>query len=252
MKFMLLGSSNDFENKLIKDIVSAINKAISEDIVDDYQKLKLNPYRSNSFPQLTWDRINNNLSRITYVLGGYTKRGFWNMYSIFDRNTGYLYSFMREKRFYQIAKEKRHSMHYIQAMATIYNSELEPNQLSFFPMEPDKKEAQNIVNLICDSLGISSDIVKLHKVILFSTKNSILTNVSCCTVDRMLEVHETVDLTPFININESIVIEEVEDPVSKMNNPMQGLKFKPKAKERMELNDSLSIIEEDEENKKIE
>ena len=61
-----------------------------------------------------------------------------------------------------------------------------------------------------------------------------------------------IDLTSYININENIVVEEVDEPNAKMNNPMQGLKFKPKAKERMELNDSLSIIEKDEENKKIE
>lgn len=245
MKVTLLTSPINPEEELMKDIVSAINIAISENVSDDYQLLGLNPHNSNSFFQLIWDHINTNLSGIPYVIGGYTKRGFWNMYTIFDPNTGYLYSFMREKRFFQIAKKQKSTMHYVQAMATTCNDNLEPTQLTLFPMEPDKAEAKSIVDFICNSLGISSGDVKTHKIILFCTSHSMLTNVRCCTVDRMLEIHESVDLTPHINVLENIVVETVDDPISKSNNPTQGLKFTTKAKKKKELNDNLALATND-------
>ena len=72
-----------------------------------------------------------------------------------------------------------------------------------------------------------------------------LTNVRCCTVDRMLEIHESVDLTPHINVLENIVVETVDDPISKSNNPTQGLKFTTKAKKKKELNDNLALATND-------
>ena len=245
MKVTLLTSPINPEEELMKDIVSAINIAISENVSGDYQLLGLNPYHSNSYFQLIWDHIHTNLSSIPYIIGGYTKRGFWNMYTIFDPSTGYLYSFMREKRFHQIAKRQKPTMHYVQAMATTCNDDLEPTQLTLFPMEPDKAEAKSIVDSICNSLGISSNNVKAHKVILFSTSHSMLTYVRCCTVDRMLEVHESINLTPYINVLENIVVEAVDDPISKSNNPTQGLKFTAKAKKKKELNDNLSFASSD-------
>lgn len=101
------------EEKLMKEIVSAINRAISEDVSYDYQRSGLNRQYSNSYNQLIWDHINDNISHIgeEHITGGFTKRVFWNIYSLFDMRTGFIYSFMREKRFSQVTKECRKKLY---------------------------------------------------------------------------------------------------------------------------------------------
>lgn len=254
MSVNIIESLDNSENKLMKEIVSAINRAISEDVFDDYQRSGLDRQHSNSYNQLIWDHINDNLSHIAdeHIIGGYTKRGFWNVYSMFDTQTGYIYSFMREKRFFQITKEQRKIPHYITALASECNPDLEPTQMSFFPIESDKAETKAIVDCICNDLSIPFEIVKRHKVILFDTNHGILSSVRCCTADRTLEIHDSMELTSYININESIIIEEVDDLVAKSNNPTLGLKFKDKAKKKKELNDNIIWADNDKEERKTE
>lgn len=253
MSVNIIDSQDNSENKLVKEIVSAINRAISEDVFDDYQRSGLDRQHSNSYNQLIWDHINDNLSHIAddHIIGDYTKRGFWNVYSMFDTQTGYIYSFMREKRFFQIANEhrKKHkkNTHYITALAFECNPDLEPIQMSFFPIKPDKAETKAIVDSICNDLSIPFDIVKGHRVILFETKHGALSLVRCCTVDRTLEIHDSIDLTSYININESIIIEEIDDPATRINNPTLGLKLRDKAKKKKELNDNIVLVDKDKE-----
>lgn len=244
---------NNSEKKFMKEMVSAVNRAIVEDVSDDYQRSGLDRQHSNSYNQLIWDHINNNLSHIAdeHIIGGYTKRGFWNVYSIFDTQTGYIYSFMREKRFFQIAKEYRKNPHYITALASECNSTLKPRQMTFFPIEPDKAEMKAIVECICNDLSIPFEIIKGHKMILFDTKHGILSSIRCCIVDRTLEIHDSIELTSYININESVIIEEVDDLATKRNNPTLGLKLKDKAKKKKELNDNIVLADNHKEERKI-
>lgn len=87
---------NNSEKKFMKEMVSAVNRAIVEDVSDDYQRSGLDRQHSNSYNQLIWDHINNNLSHIAdeHIIGGYTKRGFWNVFNI--RHTNWLYLFVYE------------------------------------------------------------------------------------------------------------------------------------------------------------
>lgn len=249
MENILCNENND----LMQEVVSAINRAVSEDIFDDYQRSGLDRQHSNSYHQLIWDHINDNLGSINNdsIIGGFSKRGFWNVYSIFDVRTGIIYSFMKEKRFFQIAKEHRKIPHYIQALASECNPNLESPQLSFFPMEPDRTESKYIVDGICNDLAIPFELIRGHKVILFQTNNGFLSGIRCCTVDRVLEIHDSVDLTHQININEAIIVEEIHEPGAKVNNPTLGLTFKEKAKKKKELNDNLVSTDKNEEKKKL-
>lgn len=231
------------KDEVITQIVAAINIAISENIYEDYQRSELDRLHSNSFYQRIWDHINNNLSKICLpnIIGGFTKRGFWNAYSLFDKETGLIYSFLREKRFREIARKIKTNPHYVQALAAQGNPDLQPPQMTFFSMEPDQTKSKYIFEQVCSDLMITPDMVKGHKVILFNGYNGILTSVRCCMIDWAFEIHNSIDLTSYINVYESVIVEEISEPISKTNNPSQGLKLKPKAKEKIALKDNLDF-----------
>lgn len=239
------------EDEVMTQIVAAINTAITENINEDYKRSELNRLHSNSFYQRIWDHINNNLSKIDLpnIIGGFTKRGFWNVYSLFDKETGLIYSCLREKRFHEIARKAKTTPHYVQAIATHGNPDLQPTQMTFFSMQPDPIKSEYIFEQVCSGLMITSDMVKGHKVILFNGYNGILTSVQCCTVDWAFEIHDSIDLTSYINVYEPVIVEEISEPVSKINNPLQGLKLKPKAKEKIKLKDNLNFAKKEKDSK---
>lgn len=232
------------KDEVITQIVAAINIAISENISEDYQRSELERLHSNSFYLRIWDYINNNLSKIYLpnIIGGFTKLRFWNAYSLFDKKTGLIYSFLREKRFREIAKKiKKNQNHYVKELAAQGNPNLQPTQMTFFSMEPDSTKSKCTFEKVCSDLMITSDMVKGHRVILFDGYNGILTSVRCCMIDWSFEIHDSIDLTPYINVYESVIVEEISEPILKTNNPSQGLKLKPKAKEKIALKDNLDF-----------
>lgn len=245
--------SHNTKDKAMTQIVAAINTAISENIYEDYQRSELDHLKSNSFYQRIWDYINNNLSKIDLpnITGGFTKHGLWNAYSLFDKETGLIYSFLREKRFYEIARKiTAYPQHYVRVLAAQGNSDLQPTQMTFFSMEPDQTKSEYIFEQVCSNLMITPDMVKGHRVILFNGYNGILTSVQCCMVDWAFEIHDSIDLTSYINVYEPVIVEEISDPISKTNNPSQGLKLKPKAKEKIALKNNLDLKKEENNSKK--
>ncbi len=231
------------KDEVMAQIVTAIKVAITENIYEDYLCSELNQSKSNSFHQRIWDHINNNLSKIYLpnIIGGFTKHKFWNAYSLFDKETGLLYSFLKEKRFYEIQKKIGTNQYYIKELAAQGNFDLQPKQKTFFSMEPDPTKSKCTFEKVCSDLMITSDMVKGYRVILFDGYNGILTSVQCCMVDWAFEIHNSIDLTPYINVYESVIVEETSEPISKTNNPSQGLKLKSKAKEKIKLKDNLNL-----------
>lgn len=65
--------------------------------------------------------------------------------------------------------------------------------------------------------------------------------IRCCAVNGLLEVCESIDLKPYVNINENVVVEEVSNPNTKSNNPSLGLKLKDRAKAKKNTKENINI-----------
>lgn len=234
--------------KLMSSIVSAVYRAVSEDIINDLQRAEIGKSNSNSYYQRVWDYINRNICNIDldFIVTGFTSRGPWNIAVLFDKLTGTVYTIMREKRFSELTREKRNSVHYAQALASCFNDDLDLMQQSFFTYKPNDFEVQKAVRKICKDLEIPSEIVERHKIILFEASNDMLLSIRCCTINSALEICESVNLTSFININDIIIVEEVKELNTKVNDSTTTLKFRDKAKKKLNQNDNINIIKPDE------
>ena len=100
---------NMISETVVEKIIAAINNAVTTDIAEDLQRTGLNKETSNSVPQRIWDLINRNITNILLpnLITGYTHPNPWNIVTAFDKETGVLYSFMREARFKEIVNINR-------------------------------------------------------------------------------------------------------------------------------------------------
>lgn len=248
---ILINKSPEF----IKKIEKSISNAVGDDIILDK---KINEFDTgNGTPNRIWDFINRNigknLSKEDYITG-VTKRGRWEIKPIFEKETGILYTLMREERLIELKREvtKRNSLHYAQALADALNKDLIPcqEQLSIFEQQNyyDQDQILQIVHKIFEDLSIPGGIVKHHALILFSSSNYELVSLRCCVVKSDLNVVAEADWNNFIQINESTIMEQVSSQESNYTNLTNGLKFKQKAKDKIgqkKLNSIKSKTEKD-------
>lgn len=221
-------------HKVPTQIVSCIHRATTSDIITDLQITGITKHHSNSYYQRIWDYINKNISEIDLpdVVTGYTHRGPWKIITLFDKSTGIIYSIMREGRFAELARKLPSHVHYAQALAESFNADIEPEQMSILDYELNESEVQFSINQILEDLQIPENIIQRHVMILFEAKHEILQSVRACVVTGALEICEFYDLSSLINVNESIIVEEVAGPEAKSNDPTMGLKFRDKANKR--------------------
>lgn len=89
------------DTKVISHIVHSVSDAVGDKIKEDMAKLKTN----NSEASRIWDFLNTDLCKFFNsgdCMAYSTKRGPWKMIMVYEKSTGYLYTFMREKRFSEI------------------------------------------------------------------------------------------------------------------------------------------------------
>ena len=90
------------EDKKIKSIIKCLSDAIGDDVKGCLRRENLNERKSNGKKFLKWDLINRNFI-LNFSAGNltaeYAKRGAWNMVPLYDRDTGTIYTVMREERF---------------------------------------------------------------------------------------------------------------------------------------------------------
>ena len=94
-------------------------------------------------------------------------------------------------------------------------------------------QVNEIVNKIINDLAIPENIVKNHAIILFKSNSYELESIRCCIVNSNLSIVQEDDWSNYIELNESTIMDKVEMPASKNENPSNGLKFRQKAKEKI-------------------
>lgn len=225
----------------INTIAKCLVDAVGDDIKADIQGL----VTQNGTAARIWDFINTNICKQfskSDVIANPTKRGGWELVPAFDRSTGTIYSLMREQRFSLLKKElpKRRNAHYVDALVRSLNANLiaPQHQTSLFSSLPNKfnndKRMQEIVQKIIFDLGIPNELVKRHALILFKSSNNELSSLRCCIVDSNLDIVKEADWNNYIKFNESIIADKLTDKTSAYVNPTAGLKFRTKAKDKMD------------------
>lgn len=245
----LIDKSPDFIRRIEKSLSSAIGDDIKIDVkVNDLDT-------ENGTPNRIWDFINRNISKNfpeEHYIAKPTKRGRWAIKPIFEKSTGILYTLMREERLDELRKEitKRKSAHYAQALADVLNRNLVPQQeqLNFLQQQSryDEEKINQIVHKIFNDLSIPDNIVKQHAIILFSSSSYELVSLRCCLVKSDLSVVAECDWSNYIQVSESTVTELVVSPEPSYLNPINTLKLKQKAKDKIGQ-DELGDVKNEEE-----
>ena len=236
---------SNFSNVFIKSIVSSINSAVTDDIMQDTRQANMERSVMNSYPSRIWDLINRNVrTAFTHNLDvavEFTKRGPWNLIAIFDKATGMLLTLMREERFSEVKRDSKNHKHYVYELEKMFNADLEIQQQSFFATDENTENIQKSVERICKDLLISTDMVQHHAIVLFSASNELLRSIRCCMINCNFEECETVSWNEYIGVSESLVVEQTDNDDHKKNNPTMGLAYTPKAKKKKQLNLDIAV-----------
>ena len=235
------------EDKNIASIIKCLSEAIGDDVKGCLRRENLNEKRSNGKKLLKWDFINRNFI-MNFSAGNltaeYAKRGAWNMVPLYDKETGTIYTVMREERFREIQRKqpKRKKAHYVDALIQSFNFDLNTeHQLSLFEEQSfDEEEVKSIVD---DS---EKTVIKRYKTILFEEYNSELIAVRCCVLDSSLQVFEEEDWSTYITHSESVVVDTVADS----NEPhTSNIKLKDKARKKAGQRELVALKENSQEQK---
>lgn len=230
----------NFSDGFIRNIVSSINSAVTDDIMQDTRQANMNRNSMNSYPSRIWDLINRNIcnafKHTPEVVVAYTKRGPWNLVVIFDKTTGMLLTLMREERFYEVKRNPKSHKHYVYELANMFNADLEIQQQSLLVSEENIEKIKKSVERICNDLLVSTDIIQHHAMVLFSARDELLHSVRCCMINCNFEECENISWNEYIGVSESVIVEQTFNNEHKQNDPTMGLGFTPKARKKKKLN----------------
>lgn len=238
--------------------IVCINKCISEAIGDDVKgclrREKIDEKRSNGKKFLKWDLVNRNFI-MNFSAGDltaeYAKRGAWNMVPLYDKETGTIYTVMREERFREIQRKqpKRKKAHYVDALVQSFNFDLSrEHQLSLLEEQSfDEEEVKSIIEDIIKDFDIEKTVIKRYKTILFEEYNSELIAVRCCVLDSSLQVVEEEDWSTYITHSESVVVDTVVAS-NELHTP--NIKLKDKARKKAEQKE-LVVLKENAQDQKV-
>jgi len=226
--------SKSFASNVVDCIYTATGDGIKEDIARHGLRTH------NSVPFRIWDLLNTYVCERLHApdcMTTTTRRGSWEIVVIYEDETGFLFTLMREKRFGELQSGilKRRKMHYFDLLVRHLNPDLlaSVGQIMLYPahFDDEDKLAENVQKILS---GFSSDIgkIKRHVMILFDSANYSLTSVRAVMVDPNLNVVTEQDWTKYIPVQESNIPEKVDNPHAPENNPSRGLELTAKATAR--------------------
>ncbi|AXU30885.1 DUF5986 family protein [Clostridioides difficile] len=225
-------------NEISYVIVQCFSKAREE--IREYTG-KQNFITKNGIPFQFWDLLNNAIDTAfnsSNFKAYKSKRGRWRMIFIYDKNSKYLYVLMREQRYKELHNNinKREKMHYVDILTKAFNRDLKApiEQLSFFSIEFDNEDKVEIyLQKLIDSINKDGAIIEHHVLLLFNqTAEYELTSIRAVMVDTNLNIVSEQNLSSYISIEESTVVEKVDKTNPAANNPTLGLKLTAKADAR--------------------
>lgn len=237
-------SLNDLERDFPEKVVNAINSAVTDDIKKDIRDSNLSRQDMNSYAARIWDLVNRNtdlaFKNDASIITGITTRGPWKLRPVFDKKSGIIFTIMREERFYSVRKDPQNRKHYIGELACGLNHDLENLQQTLLEKPPIDEKIVATIKKISNDLSLSSDMIKNHAIILFSSTEDILKSVRCIMINPMFEECVSVSWNNFIKIRDSVIVDKISEPESKFNDPTHGLSLTAKAKKRKGTHSNLS------------
>lgn len=241
---MVNNISLEVDPSIVSQIVQSINDAVGDKIKEDIRRNELKTF--NSIPTRIWDLLNTDLCNIFETpdcMAYITKRGPWQMVMVFEKKTGFLFTFMREKRFLEVQNEvgKRDKMHYVDMLARHLNPDLlAPNdQISFLPpkFNDDEEILSASVKKLLENLIKDGAIAQRHVLVLFESSHNELISIRGVMIDSNLNIAVQKNWSSHIPVQESVVIDQIEDfNKTPSNNPSRNLKFTAKANARQKQN----------------
>ena len=231
-------------DKVASYLVAAIEEAVGDDIKRDVRSNHL--VTQNSTPSRIWDFINTSIAEDASdneCLVSITQRGPWNMVVLYDTESKYVITIMREERLSEISRtlNRRKSLHYLQAFTRCYNKDLYASGKQISMSEEENalndayEEAEEIVQKMLESVHSTEKLtIERHVLVLFGATNFQLTNIRAVMIDTDLDIVCEKSWNKYISASESIVADVVDHTIddAAYNSPTHGLKFKAKAMER--------------------
>ncbi len=229
--------NNTLSPRLISQIVRCVEDAVGDDIRTDIQRNDLQT--RNSVPSRIWDLLNTNIVKTLDTEDctvAKTHRGPWEMLVVFEKSSQCIFTFMREKRFAELRNRQRQRkrMHYIDMLAKQFNQNLlvDHQQLSLIPhVFSDEERLAELVQSLLHDLGGEAEIVQHHVLVLFDTVGYQLTHIRAVMVTASLDIAQgsEQDWSPYIAVDESVIVEKVSDATAPENQPNRSLSLKAKA-----------------------
>lgn len=227
-------------------VIKCLSEAIGDDIKACLRRENINDKNSNGKKFLKWDLINRNFI-LNFsgmeMTAEYAKRGAWYFVPLFNKETGTLFSVMREERFNALQKkqEKRRKAHYVDALVRSFNIDLDQNkQMNLFKEEQfPEDEVKTIVEGVLRGFQLNNAVVRRYATILFEEYNSELISVRCCVLDSSLQIVDEENWSEFIHYNESVIVDTVENISEEKEMPK--IKLKDKAKKRIGQKDLVAM-----------
>jgi len=200
-------------------IIKSVADAISKDINTFKEEFPLET--DNSIHFLKWDLTNTNL--IGTLPSDYfqclkARRGHWKFVLIFHKNSGTLYTLMKQDRFFQIReKHNREKVHYLDALASINRSLESKNesyrQMNLFDIDGQlwKEEAENVLKELIENIEGE---VKVYTLLTFTNDKSEIKDFTAYTLTPSLGIAIEESWNDYIpaeydmGINENDVVEE--------------------------------------------
>ncbi|MFS0556364.1 DUF5986 family protein [Brevibacillus sp. 179-C9.3 HS] len=201
-------------------MIEAISNAHKNDLQEFLMEYDLETFNSAHF--LKWDFTNTNIIR---NLQGHrfqclkVKRGPWKFVLIYDKETMFLYSLMRDKRFSQLQDRiVREKVHYLDSLANINQGfEGKDNKERFyqpnmFDMDGGswEREVQNVLNEMIQNIDGK---IKQYVLISFSVERNEVTSVSAYipTVDLGIAYEENWNEFITADFNIPYIVAEISE-----------------------------------------
>lgn len=190
---------DDFKRRL----VACVNKALQDDLSQYLAEFQ--PDTKNAVPHLIGDWINKNI-RNDLASGQVDIMEFtrysWKGKVIIDRANRITYTIMRQKRFFQIRKEKRDRPHYLQTIVGVLNRSFTApvKQMTFFGagkyrFDKDMLDS-DYDSIFCGCLDPSEGFT--HCAIVYDTLRGELSDIKILFLDKDLDVIEELPLNEYI------------------------------------------------------
>lgn len=172
-----------------------------------------------------WDMINSEcndaLSKLRFDVV-ICKRGIWELVLIYDKETKYLYTLMKDKRFEELSKVvSNDKVHYLEALTTVNINASEETYEQVLLIEDFTKDKEEKIEKTVEKLfkNINGKIER-HVLITFTDKNFELYSISASIITPSLQVLLKEDWSQYIQpkydlgINNSDLLSSDEEDIN--------------------------------------